>query len=170
MAVKIAKKSVTTAAPVAEQETAPKKTQTKAAKAKAAVQTEIKREVTVTVQQVALAEEIAALEAEIAASDYAAKIKRRDELKAQLVSTVGEDDPELKISLPGIGDIVVSKPSKTTIANQVKAQEVMGDDYLKIAKAGVTDLKKYLTPEQQNEVFTYASGDRKCSVKLVDPA
>lgn len=137
-----------------------------ATKIKEATKPKIVKEVAVTEQQIGLADAILTLEAEIAASDVHEKIARVAELKAELLGTVGEGDPELKVDLPNVGVVTVSKPSKTTIVDQKKAQEVLGDDYLLIAKAGTTDLKKYLTPEQQSEVFTYASGDRKCSVKL----
>lgn len=165
MPVVIAKKTETELAPQAEVETK-KVPAKKTVKTKPKAEPKIANALTATEEQVQLAETILQLEAEIAASDVNEKIAKVKELKAQLMEPLNEGDPELKIKIPGKGEVVITKPATITAIDQEKAHEALGDDYLLIAKAGKGDLDKYLTPEQKNEVYTLSSGDRKVNVKL----
>lgn len=77
-------------------------------------------------------------------------------------STLG-DDEELVIKVPGEKELKIgSRSNVRSITDMDKAVELLGTDtFMKIAKIGLTDLDKYLTPEEVAEVTVTKRSDTR---------
>jgi len=88
--------------------------------------------------------------------------------KAILATVDDVVDPATGLTLHGYNHEVVLGPkgNKTEVVNVAKAAEYLGFDlFMELASVSITDLKKYLTPDQVEEV-TKVSRKNKRRVKI----
>ncbi|MEG1728740.1 MAG: hypothetical protein RR280_04275 [Bacteroidaceae bacterium] len=166
----VVKKTVAVEAKTKPAVTAGAKAPAKKATAKKTDEPKIGTVLEATEEQVLIAQSIANLQTEINESGILEKMEQISQLKTELVGAFhGGDTQDLTITLDDGTVIKISKPSTKSTVDKDKVLKFMGkENFLKLATVGVTDAKKYLTPEQQQEAITIASGSRSVSLKLAD--
>lgn len=130
----------------------------------------IGEELVATEEQVITAHAIAQLQAEVNASGVLEKLAQIDELKKTLVGKFhGTELQDLTLTLQDGTVFKISKPATTSTIDREKVKKYLGNaNFMKLATVSVTDAKKYLTPEQQNDAIKTTSGARKLSIKYPD--
>lgn len=120
---------------------------------------------TLTIDREALATQILALTKEVEASGIAEKIAEIKNLKDTLSKDFKPDEGLLKMSIPGLGVVQVSKAKTSTVVDQDKLKDEMGvEAYLTLASVGVTDAKKYLEPEKFEKVSRQVPASRSVTI------
>ncbi|MEG1728171.1 MAG: hypothetical protein RR280_01325 [Bacteroidaceae bacterium] len=130
----------------------------------------IGEELVATEEQVIIAQSIAQLQAEVNDSGVLEKLAEIDELKKALIGQFhGTELQDLTLTLQDGTVFKISKPATTSTIDREKIKKYLGNaNFMKLATVSVTDAKKYLTPEQQNDAIKTTSGSRKLSIKYPD--
>lgn len=123
-------------------------------------------------QTVAMTEELLGLEQIIAAGQYREALARYDELKKLLSAVIADSgvDPAVPYTFYSeVGTVTFSPAVKTTvITDESKMLAMLGSEVAtKIAKFNLTDIKKYLSEIQLDEISTKSWGPRK--LQAVNP-